>query len=64
MTPLASAIESELQLANVAFNQADLIKFVEANRSRIDDEPYPSVWAARFAEMVRVRRKIAETQAI
>jgi hypothetical protein len=55
MTTLASAIESELQLAAVPFDQADLIAFVECNHMLIDDAPDPALWAERFAELVRER---------
>jgi hypothetical protein len=43
MTSLASAIESELQLAGLPFDQADLIAFVDCNHMLIDDAPNPAV---------------------
>jgi hypothetical protein len=59
MTPLASAIESELQLADFPFDQADLIAFCECNHMLIDDAPDPALWAERFAAFVRERMEMA-----
>jgi hypothetical protein len=60
MTPLASAIESELQFAGFPFDQADLIAFCEANHMLIDAAPDPALWAERFAELVRELREPAQ----
>ena len=60
MTQIASAIESELQMSGMAFDQADLIAFVECNYMLIDDAPDPAIWAERFAEMVRQRTETAQ----
>jgi hypothetical protein len=59
MTPLATAIESELQLAGFPFDQADLIAFCECNHMLIDDAPDPQLWAERFAQLVRERTEEA-----
>ena len=58
MTPLATAIEFELQLAGFPFNQADLIAFCECNHMLIDDALDPHLWAHAFAELVRERTEI------
>jgi hypothetical protein len=46
MTPLASAIESELQSAGCPFDQADLIAFCECDHMLIDDAPDPAIGAS------------------
>jgi hypothetical protein len=60
MNDFTTAIESELQMSGIPFDQADLIAFCECNHGLIDDAPDPAMWAAAFAELVRERTETAQ----
>jgi hypothetical protein len=55
MTEFTTAVESELQMSGMPFDQADLIAFCECDHMLIDDAPDPALWAERFAAFVRDR---------
>jgi hypothetical protein len=52
-------VEERLQSSGLAFEQADLMAFLDANAGPIDCEPDPAVWAERFAAMLAERRQSA-----
>jgi hypothetical protein len=60
MTPLVSAIDSELQLAGLPFDQADLIALCECNHLLIDDAPDTVLWAERIAVFVQERMEVVQ----
>jgi hypothetical protein len=60
MNDFTTAIESELQMSGIPFDQADLISFCECNHALIDDAPDPAIWADRFAAFVRERMDAVE----